>query len=176
MFATVIAETDCVGGRKTDFSNAGCSMARALGLIGDPWSLLIVRDALRGVRRYGAFQKSLGLAKNILADRLRKLVAAGVLEVHPTTGGSTRNEYVLTEKGERLSVVLVAVAHWGESYAFAPDEERPQVVDRRDRRPVRVLALAEDGRQLGPGDTIVVAVRPAAPVTLDDPSPSGLTT
>jgi DNA-binding HxlR family transcriptional regulator len=65
------------------------------------------------------------------------------LQVQPTTAGSIRNEDVLTEKGERLSVILVALAHWGESDAFAPDEERPQVVDRPDRRPV--LALAEDG-------------------------------
>ncbi len=142
-------------GKKTDFSDARCSMARAAGLIGDPWSLLIVRDSLRGTRRYGEYRKSLGLAKNILADRLRKLVEAGVLEIRPHEN-SSHNEYHLTDKGRQLSVVLVALAQWGGSHAFMPDEPAPVVVDRRDGLPVRVVALADDGRELGPGDTMLI--------------------
>ena len=142
-------------GKKTDFSGSPCSMARAAGLVGDPWSLLIVRDALRGTRRYGEFRKSLGLAKNILAGRLRRLVDAGVLEAR-LLGESGHSEYHLTDRGRQLSVVLVALAQWGGSHAFAAGEQAPVVVDRRDGRPVRVVALADDGRELGPGDTMLI--------------------
>jgi DNA-binding HxlR family transcriptional regulator len=95
-----------------------------------------VRNAARGSRRFGEFQKGLGLAKNILADRLRKLVAAGVLEIQPSSEGGSRNCYVLTEKGERLRGVLRALAQWGESFTVAPDEIPPHPVDRTDRQPI----------------------------------------
>jgi DNA-binding HxlR family transcriptional regulator len=125
-----------VKGKRTDLSGERCPIARALGCVGDPWSLLIVRNAARGSRRFGEFQKGLGLAKNILADRLRKLVAAGVLEIQPSSEGGSRNCYVLTEKGERLRGVLRALAQWGESFTVAPDEIPPHPVDRTDRQPI----------------------------------------
>jgi len=80
----------------------GCAVARPLDVIGDSWSLLIVRDAFDGLRRFGEFQKSLGLAKNILSARLRSLVDHGVLEAVPASDGSAYQEYVLTEKGRGL--------------------------------------------------------------------------
>ena len=101
------------------------------------------------------------MAKNILADRLRKLVDVGVLESHAMESGR-HNEYLLTDKGRQLSVVLVALANWGESHAFASDEDAPMVVDRRDGWPVRVVALAQDGRELGPGDTRLIVPDTAA--------------
>ena len=76
-------------------------MARALDAIGDWWSLLIIRDAFQGVRRFGEFERNLGVAKNILTARLRKLVAVGILEVAPASDGSKYQEYVLTKKGAR---------------------------------------------------------------------------
>jgi DNA-binding HxlR family transcriptional regulator len=117
-----------VKGKRTDFAGRTCPVARTLGIVGDPWSLLIVRDALRGKRRFGEFHKSLGLAKNILIDRLRKLVAEGVLEVQPSPEGGIRNCYVLTKKGERLKGVLAALAQWGERFTVAPDRI-PQVAE-----------------------------------------------
>ncbi|MEK6423718.1 MAG: helix-turn-helix domain-containing protein [Burkholderia gladioli] len=148
-------------GKKTDFSDSQCSIARAIGLVGEPWSLLIVRDALRGTRRFSEFQRSLGMAKNILSDRLRKLVAAGVLDMHPSAEGSTRNEYLVTDKGRQLAIVLAALATWGGNHAFAADEAAPVLVDRRDGLPVRIVALAEDGRELEPADTKLTT--PGAP-------------
>jgi DNA-binding HxlR family transcriptional regulator len=115
-----------VKGKRADFAGWVCPVARTLGVVGDPWSLLIVRDALGGKRRFGEFQKSLGLAKNILSDRLRKLVAEGVLEVQPSPEGGSRSCYVLTEKGELLKGVVVALARWGERFTIAPDEISPQ--------------------------------------------------
>ena len=87
-----------------------CPIARALDAIGDWWSLLIIRDALLGRRRFGEFQKSLGLAKNILTVRLRALVDRGILAMAPASDGSAYQEYVLTPKGRGLFPVLVALA------------------------------------------------------------------
>jgi DNA-binding HxlR family transcriptional regulator len=134
-----------------------CAIARTLDAIGDWWSLLIVRDALLGKRRFNEFHKSLGLAKNILCVRLRKLVAHGVLSVVPASDGSAFQEYVLTEKGRGLYVVLVALRQWGERNLFKKGELEVRLVDRENRQPVKPLELrAQDGRLLGPEDLLNV--------------------
>src|SRR5437763_17222064 len=101
--------------KRKSLEAATCPVARSLDAIGDWWSLLIVRDAFLGKRRFGEFQKSLGLAKNILSTRLRKLVSHGVLEAGPASDGSAYQEYVLAENGRRLYIVLVALRQWGET-------------------------------------------------------------
>lgn len=143
--------------KRTSLESAQCPIARSLDVIGDWWSLLIVRDAMLGLRRFGEFQKSLGLAKNILAARLRTLVSHGILEMAPASDGSAYQEYVLTEKGRGLFHVLVALRQWGDAYFFEPGESPSELVDRKHGRPVRTLELrAEDGRLLvGPDDTEV---------------------
>lgn len=88
--------------KRTSLQDAECPVARSLDAIGDWWSLLIVRDAFDGIRRFGEFQRNLGMAKNILAARLRTLVEHGVLAVVPASDGSAYQEYVLTEKGLSL--------------------------------------------------------------------------
>lgn len=119
--------------------------------------MLIVRDAFEGRRRFGEFQQSLGLAKNILASRLRNLVGHGVLTTVPASDGSSYNEYVLTEKGRGLFPVLVALRQWGEQFFFDPEETHVRLVDRTHKKPVRNLELrSDDGRLLGPDDTLVV--------------------
>lgn len=144
--------------QRTKHTSASCPVARPLDAIGDWWSLLIVRDAFDGLRRFGEFQKSLGLAKNILAVRLRNLVEHGVLELAPASDGSAYSEYVLTEKGLALFPVLVALRQWGEAYFFDADESHVALVDAKSGRPVRKLELrSHDGRLLGPKDTLVVA-------------------
>ena len=121
--------------------------------MGDWWTLLIVRDALTGKRRFGEFQKSLGVAKNVLAARLRALVADGILEMVPASDGSAYQEYALTDKGRDLFPVLVALRQWAQAYLFEPEEIRTTLVDRVHGRPVRALELrAEDGRLLKVGD------------------------
>ncbi|WP_448044293.1 winged helix-turn-helix transcriptional regulator [Bradyrhizobium liaoningense] len=138
--------------------NAGCPVARPLDVIGDCWSMLIIRDAFDGKRRFGEFQKSLGLAKNVLSARLRNLVEHDVLETVPASDGSTYQEYVLTEKGRGLFPVLVALRQWGESFFFEPHERHVLLVDRKRRMPIRRLEIrAQDGRLLGPADTMVTA-------------------
>src|ERR1700684_3260633 len=93
-----------------------CPVARTLDLIGEWWSLLILRDAFRAKKRFGEFQQSLGLAKNVLSARLRKLVDNEILEVIPASDGSAYHEYVLTEKGRSLEPILTALNQWGESH------------------------------------------------------------
>jgi len=144
--------------RRTSHSEASCPVARPLDAIGDWWSLLIIRDTFDGLRRFGEFQKSLGLAKNILAARLRNLVEHGILETAPASDGSAYHEYVLTDKGVALFPVLVALRQWGEQYFFDPAEEHVRLVDLKSGRPVRKLELrSQDGRLLQAADTVVKA-------------------
>ncbi|WP_285567646.1 helix-turn-helix domain-containing protein [Streptomyces sp. RTGN2] len=141
---------------RTRFDDSECPVARSVDAIGDWWSLLIVRDAFDGSRRFGEFQRSLGVAKNILTARLRTLVAGGVLESVPASDGSTYREYVLTPKGKALFPVIVALRQWGEQNSFAPDEPHSELVDSREGQPLRTLeVLSADGRRLDPDDTIV---------------------
>ncbi|MDB5311030.1 MAG: transcriptional regulator [Gemmataceae bacterium] len=131
-----------------------CPIARSLEAVGDAWSVLIVRQAFLGERRFGEFQTSLGVAKNILTVRLRRLVALGVLEQIPATDGGPHHEYALTEKGRGLYLVLMALRQWGEECGGAADHV---LVDRRDRKPVKPLTFhAHDGRELGAGDMELV--------------------
>ena len=133
-----------------------CGVARPMDAIGDGWSLLIVRDAFDGLRRFGEFQKSLGLSKNILAARLRHLVAHGIMEAVPAADGSPYQEYTLTEKGRGLFPVLVALRQWGESFFFARGEPHVRLVDKlTGRRLQRMLPVAQDGRVLKPEDVEV---------------------
>ena len=142
--------------RRISHRNSSCGVARPLDAIGDGWTLLIVRDAFDGLRRFGEFQKSLGLAKNILAARLRNLIAHGIMDMVPASDGGPYQEYVLTEKGRGLFPLLVALRQWGEDYFFEPDEAHVLLVDRKRGLPVRRLELrSEDGRVLAPEDTVV---------------------
>jgi len=140
--------------KRTSFEGDECPIARALDVIGDWWSLLIIRDAMLGRRRFGEFQKSLGLAKNILTARLRMLVDEGILSTAPASDGSTYQEYVLTEKGRGLFPVIVALRQWSEAFDGHPEEIATLLVDREKGLPVRKLELhAQDGRLLEIGDT-----------------------
>jgi DNA-binding HxlR family transcriptional regulator len=137
--------------RRTSLKTANCPVARSLDVIGDWWSLLIIRDAFRGLRRFSQFQKSLGLARNILAARLRSLVADGIMELVPGANGSAYRDYVLTQKGRDLLPVLVALRQWG--IKCFPDGAPwgTELVERGTGLPIRTLELrADDGRSLPP--------------------------
>jgi DNA-binding HxlR family transcriptional regulator len=128
--------------KRTSFAKDECPVARSLETVGDWWSLLIIRDAFVGKKRFGEFQRSLGVAKNILTVRLKKLVAGGVLDTAPASDGSAYSEYVLTDKGKRLFLVIVALGEWG----CGGTEFR--VVDRKRGKTVRLELRSEDGRKL----------------------------
>jgi len=125
---------------KTDLSELNCSLARTLEVVGDWWTLLIVRDAFLGVRRFGDFQKSLGIAKNILAVRLERLAANGIL----VRGGSEkRPDYQLTDRGRALLPAMVALMQWGDRWVSA--NRPPVVVTDEKGRPVASVTLKSSG-------------------------------
>jgi DNA-binding HxlR family transcriptional regulator len=139
--------------RRTNLARALCPIARSLDEIGDWWTLLIVRDAFHGARRFGEFQRGLGLARNVLSARLRKMVADGVLEMRPAADGGAHSEYHLTEKGLGLRVILVALRQWGEDNLFEDGEPMTVLVDKADGEPLGRLRLtAGDGRVINPLD------------------------
>lgn len=147
--------------KRTSFESDGCPIARSLDAIGDWWSMLIIREALLGAKRFGEFQKRLGLAKNILTVRLRKLVDDGILTTAPAADGTVYQDYLLTPKGRGVSPVLVALRQWNEEFDDRPEEIATIIVDREKGRPVRKLELrSQDGRLLDVGG-IKVAPNPA---------------
>src|SRR6266850_6446913 len=142
--------------KRTSFEKAECPIARSLDVLGDWWSLLIIRDAFLGIRRFSEFQKSIGLARNILTVRLRALVDHGILKMAPASDGSAYQEYVLSPKGRGVFPVLVALRQWSEEFSCDGGGFKTLLVDRNKGRPVRKLELrSEDGRLLGIGDTEV---------------------
>jgi DNA-binding HxlR family transcriptional regulator len=105
---------------RKSFSDMHCSVAQCLEVVGEWWSLLIVRDAFLGVKRFDDFQERLGISRNVLTQRLARLVAAGVLVKVPYSEHPPRHNYRLTDKGRDLWPVLTAMRQWGDRYA-APE-------------------------------------------------------
>lgn len=105
-------------GRTADYTNQRCSIAATLEVVGDPWTLLILRDAFVGVNRFEQWQERLGVARNVLAARLKTLVAHGVMEARRYSERPPRQEYVLTQKGLDLSPVLLTMAEWGDQHVY----------------------------------------------------------
>jgi DNA-binding HxlR family transcriptional regulator len=127
---------------KRDYGGQDCSIARALEILGERWTLLIVRDAFLGLRRFGQFQESLGVARNVLTDRLNRLVEEGILARVPYSERPPRYEYVLTPKGRELNIALAGLRQWGDKHL----SKRPPRLMRRkaDRTPV-IAALVPRG-------------------------------
>ena len=146
--------------RKT-LIHAECPIARSLERVGEWWSILIMRDALHGLRRFEEFSRSLDIAPNMLTRRLNSLVEAGLLERQPYSQRPLRYQYVPTAKGEDFRVVLMAFVAWGNRH-YAPEGESVQIVERETGRPVLpMMADVADGR-LVPLDQCSVQAGPAA--------------
>jgi DNA-binding HxlR family transcriptional regulator len=137
-----------------------CAIARALDVIGDWWSLLIVRDAMGGLRRFGEFQKNLGLAKNILSARLKTLVERGIMENVPASDGSAYQEYQLTEQGRALLPVFIALGQWSSEFLFEPGELGSVAVDAEKKQPLRKLELRAEAGHMLHFDDIHIAREP----------------
>jgi DNA-binding HxlR family transcriptional regulator len=130
---------------RRDYEDQVCSIARALEVVGERWTLLIVRDALLGLRRFDEFQQSLGIARNVLTDRLNRLVDEGVLERVRYSERPVRYEYRLTDKGRDLSVALSSLRQWGDEHI----SERPPMLVRRKSDKKRVIAaLVPEGSRV----------------------------
>ena len=123
-----------------------CGVAQALEAIGDWWTLLIVRDAFFGARRFGEFERSLGIAKNILAARLQRLVEHGIFARVDIGNAGERFEYRLTKKGEALLTVLTALREWSDAWVFGRGNEPLILRERKTgRRVPRLRVTNRDG-------------------------------
>jgi DNA-binding HxlR family transcriptional regulator len=143
--------------------NSICPVARSHDVVGEWWSLLIVRDAMLGVKRFSEFQRRLGMAKNILTARLKLLVEAGVLQLVPASDGSAYNEYALTQKGKDLLPTMVALRQWGEKYMFGKSDEHSELHDKKQHKPLAPLVVrSADGRKVGVDDLELVMGSSAA--------------
>lgn len=148
------------GMNRTGLAASWCPIARSLGVLGDPWVLLILRDAFYGLTRFDEFERSLGAAPNVLSSRLKRLVDEGLLERHRYSDHPPRHEYRLTGAGRDAKPIAIALLEWGNHHR-APDgrnvvlvnvetgaEIRPTMVDRTSGRPLddaafRLAATAE---------------------------------
>lgn len=149
--------------KRKDFSEMNCSIAKALDQIGEWWSLLIVRECTFGTTRFDQFQERLGIARNILASRLKRLVEVGILEKFALGGSERASGYRLTQKGEELFPVLVALLQWGDKWGSADSCPSLKLVEHASGEAVgpvgpvapsgKVLGLREVRLEPGPGAT-----------------------
>jgi DNA-binding HxlR family transcriptional regulator len=144
---------------RKSFAGMDCSVAQCLEVVGEWWSMLVVRDAFLGVTRFDQFQRRLGISRNILDERLNTLVDAGVLVRVPYSERPPRYDYRLTDKGRDLWPVLTAMRQWGDRYA-APSGP-PLLITHRSCGAVTdaVMVCNSCGERLGAGD-VVAAVSP----------------
>ena len=138
-----------------------CPLPAAVELIGEKWAFLILRGAFNGLTHFEEFQGGLGIARNILSDRLSKLVAGGILERSPDPDDGRRVIYSLTAKGEALLPVVLALRQWGEEWGYG--NMKVVLADRRDGKPVRKIGVqAHDGRELKLGELTWIEADSAA--------------
>ncbi|MEK8029564.1 helix-turn-helix domain-containing protein [Ideonella sp. DXS29W] len=134
-----------------------CPVARSLEQIGDWWTLLVIREAFYGTRRFKDFEAHLGIAPNILSGRLAKLVEHGILNITESTPAGKALAYRLSEKGRDLFPIIVALAQWGGKHAPAPKGPPIRIVERATEQEIAPLALlSADGRMLSPREVTVV--------------------
>lgn len=138
----------------TAWTDQSCPVARTADLVGDRWSLLVIRDAMDGARSFTDFQRRTGIARNILTDRLRKLTAHGIIaQVNAQSG--KRKLYELTDAGKDLFPVIVSLRQWGERHAFAAGEDYSVLVDDNHARVPELVPTSADGTPLTSENTHV---------------------
>lgn len=143
---------------RTSLDDFACSWARTAEIIGDKWTIMILRDMFGGVQSFSDFKKRLGIAGNVLTDRLNQLCAQGIVEKRPIREGVERFDYVLTPRGRELFPIFVAMMQWGDKWLFGVEGEPIRMIDRQNGAPMQpMLVTAMDGRCLGPDEVTYVA-------------------
>lgn len=137
------------------WTDPACPVARTLDLVGDRWSLLLVRDAMDGARSFTDFAGRTNIARNILTDRLRRLVERGILD-RETAPSGRRQVYTLTHTGRDLFTVIVAMRQWGERHAFTPEESHSVLVDQTGTPVADLQPVSALGADLDVDSTVVV--------------------
>jgi len=142
---------------REEIENLNCSLANSLNLIGDIWVILILREAFYGSSRFEDFQQHLGIARNILATRLKKLCEHGILDRIPVKKGAKRHAYKLTSKGYDLYPVLIVLTQWGDRWLHQPDNVPMKFLDRATGEEIADVAiLSREGRKLNVLDIEIV--------------------
>src|SRR5580700_7020089 len=142
--------------RSSEFASQTCSVARSLEIVGEWWTLLVIREAFFGTRRFSVFEANLGIAKNVLSDRLAKLVEAGVLERKPVAGRGNPVDYGLTAKGRDLFPAIVALMQWGDRWIYGEEGAPVRVLYREAGTEIaRIEVTTPDGRRLDVRDAVV---------------------
>jgi len=146
-----------------DVDTTHCGIAACTDIIGDRWSLLLLRDIFQGVRRFQELQEHLGVSSTIVADRLKKLTHSGILEKseYQAPGERARAEYILTPKGKSLGPVLIALAQFGYEHLIEKENRLITHIDTRTGEPVR-LAMVDKTGQAVPHDQVEAVINPAA--------------
>ena len=134
------------------------SVGHVLDIIGEGWSILIIREAFLGTRRFEEFQGRLGIARNILTTRLKKLCANEILDRVPVKEGAKRHEYILTAKGKDMMPLLVALTQWGDKWVYGEDNKPVIFLDREQGQPIpQVQVYSARGEALRPRDVMITA-------------------
>jgi DNA-binding HxlR family transcriptional regulator len=148
--------------KRTSFDAMNCSLARTLEIVGEWWSLLIVREAIWGTTRFDDFQRTLGIARNILSTRLNTLESHGILVKSPVPGRTRAHDYLLTDKGRALLPALVALVEWGDEWVHKDIGPPIQFFDRASGQPTQPMALRDAGGRVLAIDQIEIRPGPGA--------------
>jgi DNA-binding HxlR family transcriptional regulator len=144
--------------KRTSFDDMNCSLARTLEVVGEWWTLLILREAMWGTARFDDFQRRLGIARNILTTRLVGLERHGIIERRPRVGSGRQHNYVLTEKGWALFPSIVALMQWGDDWIHKAGGAPIMFLDAQGGKPIQRIGIRDaGGHDLSPKD---VAIRP----------------
>ena len=156
---------------RTSFKDFACSTAQTLEIVGEWWTLLIVRDAFFGIRRFEDFQRRLGVSRSVLTNRLNRLIEEGILDTRQYEMRPPRVEYVLTKKGADLFPVLIALQQWGDRWASA----KPPVVLRHrsgGKLSQPYLACSSCGERISPQDMVAAPGPGASDPNMLPPEPA----
>ncbi|UTA47678.1 helix-turn-helix transcriptional regulator [Simiduia sp. 21SJ11W-1] len=140
---------------KNSFSHLCCPVARSMDVVGEAWSMLVLRNLMLagGAARFDQMVEELGISRNILTERLKRLEAEEILTKQPVQEGGRRMEYKLTAKGWELMPIMIGFAQWFDRWRADPERSPLTFLDRRDGEPIQPLrVLSHDGRPLGPAD------------------------
>jgi DNA-binding HxlR family transcriptional regulator len=141
----------------SEFPSQVCSVARSLEIVGEWWTLLVVREAFFGTRRFSDFEANLGIAKNVLSGRLAKLVEAGVMERKPVVGRGNPQDYTLTPMGRDLFPAIISLMQWGDRWIYGVERAPVRLLDHeRGAEIARMKVTTPDGKPLQPKDVVVV--------------------
>ena len=143
--------------RSSEFPSQICSVARSLEIVGEWWTLLVVREAFFGTRRFSDFEANLSIAKNVLSDRLAKLVEAGVMERKSVVGRGNPQDYALTPMGRDLFPAIIALMQWGDRWIYGAERAPIRVLDHESGEEIAQMKVATpEGKPLQPKDVVVV--------------------